>query len=43
MKFPDFPSAMRPVPHNEELPVSMSSENLTLSDDNSDPNEDHGQ
>jgi len=25
MKFPDFPSAMRAVPHNEELPVPMPS------------------
>jgi len=31
------------VPHNEELPLSMSSENLTLIDDNSDPDKDHGQ
>jgi hypothetical protein len=34
---------MRPVPHNEELPLPMPSENLTFSDDNSDPDEDHGQ
>jgi hypothetical protein len=35
VKSPDFPSAMRPVP--------MPPENLTFSDDNSDPDEDRGQ
>jgi hypothetical protein len=43
VKFPDFPSAMRPVPHNEELPVPVPPENVTFSDDNSDPDEDRGQ
>jgi hypothetical protein len=43
VKFPDFPSARRPVPHNEELPVPMPPANLTFSDDNSDPDEDQGQ
>jgi hypothetical protein len=34
---------MRPVPHREELSVLKPPENLTLSDDNSDSDEDHGQ
>jgi len=34
---------MRPVPQIEGLPVSKFSGNLTFSDDNSDPDEDHGQ
>ena len=42
VKYPCFPSAMRPVPHKEELPVLKPSENLTLSDDNSD-SDGHGQ
>jgi hypothetical protein len=42
VKYPDLPSAMRPVPHSEELPVPKPPENLTFSDDNSD-SDDHGQ
>ena len=42
-KHPDFPSAMKPVPHREELPVPNSPENLTFSNYNSDYDEDHGQ
>jgi hypothetical protein len=34
---------MRPVPHREELRVLKTPENLNLSDDNSDSDEDHGQ
>jgi hypothetical protein len=37
-----MPSAMRPVPHSEELPVPEPQENLTFGDDNSDSNY-HGQ
>jgi len=43
VKCPDLPSAMRPVPHSRELPVTKPPENPTFSDDNSDSNEDHGQ
>jgi hypothetical protein len=28
VKYPDLPSAMRPVPHSEELPVPKPPENL---------------
>jgi hypothetical protein len=30
-KYPDFPSAMRPVPHRKVLPVQNPPENLTFS------------
>jgi hypothetical protein len=43
VKYPDFPSAIRPVPHSEELFVPKPPENLTFSDDSSDSNEVHGQ
>jgi len=43
VKCPDLPSAMRPVPHSKELPVTKPPENPTFSDDNSDSEEDHGQ
>jgi hypothetical protein len=43
VKYPDFPSAMRPVPHREELTLPAPPENLTFSDYHSDPDEDHGQ
>jgi hypothetical protein len=43
VKYPDFPSAMRPVPHSEELPVPKPLENLTFSDNNSYSDEVHGQ
>ena len=40
---PDLPSAMRPIPHSEELPVPKFPENLICSDDNCDSEEDHEQ
>ena len=43
VKYPDFPFAVRFVPHSEELPVSKHPENLTFGDDRSDSDEDHGQ
>ena len=43
VKYPDLPSAMRPVSHTEELPVPKSPENLTFSNDNSNFDEDHRQ
>jgi len=43
VKYPDFPSAVRPVPHKEELPVPKPPENLTFSDGNSDSVENLGQ
>jgi hypothetical protein len=43
VKYPDFPSAMRPVQHSEELPVPKPPENLTVSNDNSDSDQNHGQ
>ena len=36
VKYPDLPSAMNPVPHNEECPVPKPPENLTFNDENSD-------
>jgi hypothetical protein len=42
VKCPDLPSAIRPVPHSEELPVPKLPENLTFNDDKSD-SDDHGQ
>ena len=36
MKYPDLPSAVRPVPHSEELPLLNPLENLTFSNDSSD-------
>ena len=42
LKYPDLPSAIRPVPHSEELPVPRPWENLTSSDDNSDSYEGRG-
>ena len=43
VKYPDLPSAVTSLPYKEELPVPKSPENLTVSDDNSDCGEDHGQ
>jgi hypothetical protein len=43
VKYPDLPSAVRPVPHSEKLPLPNPLENLTFSDDNSDSDEDHRQ
>ena len=43
VKYSDFPSAVRPVAHNEELPVPNPPDNLTFSSDNSDSDDDHGQ
>jgi hypothetical protein len=42
-KHRDLASAMRPVPHSEELPVPKPPENLTSSDDNSDSDQDYEQ
>jgi len=42
VKYPDLPSAMRPVPHSEKLPASKPPENPTCSSDNTDSEEDHG-
>jgi hypothetical protein len=42
VKYPDMPSAMRPVPHKEEFPVPEPPENLTFSDGNYD-SDDYGQ
>jgi hypothetical protein len=37
VKYPDWPSAMWPVPQSKEIPVPKFLENLTFRDDNSDP------
>jgi hypothetical protein len=42
VKFPDLPSAIRPIPHSEELPVPKPPGNLTFSEDKCD-SEDHEQ
>jgi hypothetical protein len=42
VKYPDMPSATRPIAHSEELPVPKPPENLTFGDDNCDF-EDHEQ
>jgi hypothetical protein len=42
MKYPDLPSAMWPVTHNEKLPVPKLPENLTFSVDVPDSDEDRG-
>jgi len=42
VKFPNFPSAMRPIPHSAELPVPKPPTNMTLSDSES-SGEDVGQ
>jgi hypothetical protein len=36
IKYPDLPSAMRPVSHREDLPVPQHPENVTFTDDDSD-------
>jgi hypothetical protein len=41
--YPDFPYAMRHVPHSEQLPTTKPPENLTFSDEISDFDEDFGQ
>jgi hypothetical protein len=44
VKYADFPPAMRPVPHSQQLPVPKLAEYLTFSDDKSDSGEeDQGQ
>ena len=43
VKYPDFPFAVRFVPHSEELPVPKPPENLTFGDKRSDSDEGHGQ
>jgi len=40
VNYPDLPSAMRPVPHSEELPVPKPLEILTFNGDNSDSDKD---
>jgi len=42
VQYPNLPSAMRPVPHSAELPVSKPPTNMTLSDSES-SDEDEGQ
>ena len=42
VQYPNLPSAMRPVPHNAELPVPKPPTNMTLSDSES-SDEDVGQ
>jgi hypothetical protein len=42
VKYPDLPSAIRPVPHSEELPVKKPPENPTCNNENTDSDEDHG-
>ncbi|UYV69091.1 hypothetical protein LAZ67_6002396 [Cordylochernes scorpioides] len=39
VEYPDLPSAMRPVPHSDILPVPQPPENVIFSDDNSDRRE----
>jgi hypothetical protein len=43
VKYPDLPSAMRPVSHSAELPFPEPLEKPTFSNDNSDSDEDHRQ
>jgi len=43
VKYPDFPSAMRPVPHSEQLPAPKLLENLAFSNANSNSDKDHKQ
>ena len=43
LNYPDFPYALRHVPHSEQLPISKPPENLTFSDEISDFDEDLGQ
>jgi hypothetical protein len=43
VKYPDFTSAMKPVPQGEELPVPKPQENLIFNDDISDSDRDHEQ
>jgi hypothetical protein len=43
VKYPVLPSAMRPVPHSEELCVTKKQETLIFSDNTSDSDDDHGQ
>jgi hypothetical protein len=42
VKYPDWPSAIWPGPHSEEVHVPKSLEKLTFSDDNSDSDEEKG-
>jgi len=41
VQYPDLPSAMRPVPHSEELPVPQPPQKVTFSDNTSDSDEYH--
>jgi len=43
VNYPDLPSAMRPVPHSEELPLSKPLEILIFNDNNSDSDKDRRQ
>jgi DNA modification methylase len=43
VKYPHLPSAIRPVPHIEESPVTKPPGNQTFSDHNSYSDEDHGE
>jgi len=43
VKYPDRPSAMRPVPQSEQLPAPKLLENLTFGYDNSNSDKDHKQ
>jgi hypothetical protein len=43
VKYPDLPSAMRPVPHTEQTLVPKPKEYLALSNNNYDSDKDHGQ
>jgi hypothetical protein len=43
VKYPDFLSALKQVPHSVQFPVPTPPENLTFNDDSSDADEDRGQ
>jgi hypothetical protein len=43
VKYPDLPSAMRPCPHSEKLPVPKPPENLNFGDENSDSGKENAQ
>jgi hypothetical protein len=43
VKYPVLPFAIMPVPHREEFPILKPRKNLTLSDNISDSDEDHGE
>ena len=39
VKYPDIPSAIRPVPHNDDIPIPLSPDNLDSSSESDDENE----